>query len=159
MISRPRPAASPRNLLSIFVFAFLFPLSASADYFNVKLTRVDSVRRVSQNDRVELQVMATTVNGTVTSSNWSGSESIPEDISQLRVSYLFWKTSEEHSDSILDACQQMALLAQANPGEYELDLRIQVPDTSQVVVFGATQVIAYMHTAGYNFNCLLTRVD
>ena len=154
-------AKNAKTLLCAFVLSFLFPLSALAadpGYFTVTFSKIDRVQRTSANDRVELQLIASSTLATTSAVSWPVPNEIPGQLKVVRLSYLFWKTSEEHSDSILDACQQLALLAQAQPDDYELAVKIQVPDADQVVVFAADQLITYFHTAGYSLNCNLKRL-
>ena len=162
MGSRSRPGGRSKGPLLVLVLGFLISGSASAadsGRFSVIFSKVDKVQRLSQNDRVELQLTATTTLATTSSIDWPVPNEIPAELKVVRLRYLLSTVTEEHSDSILDACQQMALLAQNQPDRYELAVSIKVPDASQVTVYSPAKLIAYLHSAGYQFTCTLSSLQ
>jgi len=136
--------ANTRLMRNAGLFTLIVGFSTSAwasgePYFTVTFSSIEQVRRVSQADRVELQILAPSSPGTTNDAGWPAAGVIPSQLTVLRLSYLLWKTSEDHSGSILDSCQQLALLAQNQPDTYDLWIKVQVPSDSQVVVYAQTR--------------------
>ncbi len=143
LLTQPQTSSVRLRAAALAVFALLFCLVALPGYaqtsagtgkFSAKFTELNSVRTIYTDTTTRLLILSTPsdAHASTVSINWpSGADTpIPPTMNRLQIRFNASNDADE-SHRFVDLCTRYALLTQADPAKYNLNITITVDDANE----------------------------